>query len=484
MVQKNSRLIINGQIVDARSGATYPNVDPYTEQVIGQMQDAGVDDVHIAVLAAHRASQKTQWASDHAFRAKCLRQYRAALLDHLEELRETLVAEVGCPIFMTSGLQLEEPIRGLEWHADIAESYAFDSYMPADQSTTPASKRLIIREPWGVCALITPYNYPVQQYLTKVGPALAAGNTVVLKPSPLTPLTTYLMGKIAAEETDLPPGVLNVITSSSGEVGQALVEHPLVSMIHFTGSTPVGQQIMRSAAAGVKKVGLELGGKSANIILDDADIEAAVRANVTRVSRFSGQGCSNLTRMLLPRSHYEYGLEVAADACAKIIWGDPHNSTTHLGPQINRAGQQRCLAYVEIAKEEGGRVVAGGGVPPGAATGYFVEATVIADVSPDARLCQEEVFGPILAVLPFDTDEDAVAIANNSPFGLAGSVQGSTDRALAVARLVKAGTMEVGGASRQAPDTPFGGMKLSGIGRERGIVGFEEYLDLRVIAHH
>lgn len=480
----NSRLIIGGRVVPARSGATYSNIDPYTEKVIGHAQDAGLDDVNDAVLAAHRACENTDWSRNHAFRAKCLRQYRQALLSHIEELREALVAEVGCPIFMTKGLQLEEPIRGIEWHADIAESYAFDSYMAPDTTTTPPSRRLLIREPWGVCALITPYNYPVQQYATKIGPALAAGNTVIVKPSPLTPLTTYLMGKIAVEETDIPPGVLNILTSSAPEVGQALVEHPLVSMIHFTGSTPVGQLIMRSAAAGIKKVGLELGGKSANIVLDDADIEAAVRANVTRMSRFSGQGCSNLTRLLLPRSRYEFGLEVAADACAKIVWGNPRSPTTHLGPQINSAGQQRCLRYIGIGIEEGGRIIAGGGIPAGHTTGYFVEATVIADLSPDSRLCQEEIFGPVLAVLPFDTDDHAVAIANNSVFGLAGSVQGSVDRALAVARRVKAGTMEINGASRQAPDTPFGGMKLSGIGRERGTIGFEEYLDLRVIAHH
>lgn len=483
MVDYNSRLVIDGRIVDPQSGATYANVNPYTEQPIGQAADAGIEDVNVAVLAAHRAYETTDWSRDHAFRARCLRQYREALLNHIEELRETLVAEVGCPIFMTKGLQLEEPVRGLAWHADLCESYAFDSYMANDMRTTPPSRRLIIREPWGVCALITPYNYPVQQYTTKMAPALAAGNTVVVKPSPLTPLTTYLMGKIAAQETDIPPGVLNIITGGSPEVGQALVEHPLVEMIHFTGSTQVGQQIYRSAAAGVKKIGLELGGKSANIILDDADVEAAVRANIYRVSRFSGQGCSNLTRMLLPRSKYEFGLEVAADECAKIKWGDPRDPVTHLGPQINRAGQERCLRYIGIGKDEGGRVIAGGGVPAGHTTGYFVEATVIADLSPDARVCQEEIFGPILAVMPFDTDEEAIAIANNSAFGLAGSVQGSTDRALAVARRIKAGTMEICGASRQAPDTPFGGMKLSGIGRERGLVGFEEYLDLRVIAH-
>ena len=466
--QMNSRLVIGGRVVDADSKATFPNVDPFTEQVIGDAQDASVADVNAAASAAEKALEESNWSSDHRFRARCIRQYQAALLDHIEELRSALVSEVGCPIFMTKGLQLEEPIRGLSWFADLAETYAFESYMPPD-NTTPPSKRLLIREPWGVCAIITPYNYPVQQYTTKVGPALAAGNSVIVKPSPLTPLTTYLMGKIAAEETDIPPGVLNIITSSLAEVGAALVEHPSVRMISFTGSTAVGKQIMSSAAKGVKKVGLELGGKSANIV---------------RMSRFSGQGCSNLTRLLLPRAAYAFGLEVAADACAKIVWGDPRNPKTHLGPQINREGQGRCLRYVGIGLQEGGRLIAGGGVPKNASSGYFVEATVIADLSPNSRVCQEEIFGPILVVLPFDSDEEAIQIANNSIYGLAGSVQGSVDRALAIAKKVKAGTMEINGASRQAPDTPFGGMKQSGLGRERGVVGFEEYLQLRVIAHH
>jgi aldehyde dehydrogenase (NAD+) len=478
-------MIIDGRLVDAEMDATFPNVDPYTEKQFGVAQDATVADVDAAVDAANRAFEDTSWSRDHTFRARCLAQMRQAFMHHQEELRDVLVAEVGCPIFMTKTLQLEESIDVMSMMVELARTYPFESYMSPDRTTTPQSERLLIREPWGVCAIITPYNYPLHMFTNKVGAALAAGNTVVVKPSPLTPLTSYILGKIANEETDLPPGVLNVVTSTSPVVAQHLVEHPLVEMIHFTGSTAIGKQIMASAAKRVKKVGLELGGKSANIVLDDADIEAVTRFNVTRMSRFSGQACSNLTRLLLPRSGYEHGLQVAADQASKIVWGDPRDPGTHMGPQISKAAQDGCLKYIEIAKSEGGRIVAGGGVPEAAKTGYFVEATVIADVDRKSRIAQQEVFGPLLAVIPYETEQEAIDIANDSEFGLAGAVySASTERALRVGRQVRAGMMEVNGASRSAPDTPFGGMKQSGLGRERGRTGMEEYLDLRVIAHH
>lgn len=480
----DARLVIAGRVVDAAGGSTFANVDPYTEAQFGVAQEATTTDVDQAVEAARRAFDETQWSRDHAFRARCLAQMRQAFIAHQEELRDLLITEVGCPLFLTRALQMEDAVDAMSVMVELAGRYQFERYMSADRTTAPQSERLLIKEPLGVCALITPYNYPLFLYTTKVASALAAGNTAVVKPSPLTPLTTYVLTKIANEETDLPPGVLNLITSSSPQIAQYLVEHPLVEMIHFTGSTAVGRQILASAAQRVKKVGLELGGKSANIVLDDADVEAVARYNVGRVSRFSGQGCSTLTRMLLPRSRYEEGLEAAADEAAKIIWGDPRDPLTHMGPQINQAGQERCLRYIDVAQQEGGRVVAGGGVPAGAAHGYFVEATVIADVDRASRLAQEEVFGPLLAVIPYETEQEAIDIANDSQFGLAGAVfGGSAERAFQVAREVRTGMMEVNGASRHAPDTPFGGIKQSGLGRERGVEGLEEYLETRVIAH-
>jgi aldehyde dehydrogenase (NAD+) len=478
------RLLIDGRLVDAISGATFANIDPYREREIGQTPDAGVEDVDAAVAAAARAFENASWSTDHSFRSRCLTQLREAMQRHVEELREILVAEVGCPVFMTRDFQLEVPIDELSDWADLAKDYAFERRLPPHPAMQPPSSRLLLREPWGVAALITPYNYPIQQLCYKVGPALAAGNTIVLKPSPLAPWTAAYVGRLVAEETDIPAGVVNVITSSDGAVSEALVAHPAVEMVHFTGSTPVGKKIMATAAQGVKKVALELGGKSASIALDDADIEAVVRFNVPRTARHSGQGCTNLTRLLLPRRHYERGLEIAAEVAPTVRWGDPRDPGVHMGPQISDIHRRRVLDYIDKARAEGGRVVAGGGIPAGADTGYFVEATVIGDVRPDATIAQEEIFGPVLAVIPYDTDDEAVAIANSTIYGLSGAVfSASDDRALAVARRVRTGTMDVNGGTWFARDSPFGGMKQSGLGREWGETGLEEYLDLRVIGY-
>ena len=477
-------LLIDGKLVQARSGRTFADVDPYRETVIVHVPDAGVEDVEDAVNSAQRAFARTGWAQDHQLRGRCLRQLQDALQRHIEDLREILIAEVGCPIKMTRAVQLDMPVAELSDSAVLAETYPFARELAPHASMVPASARLLIREPWGVAGLITPYNYPIQQLCYKVGPALAAGNTVVLKPSPLTPLSSLLVARLVAEETEIPAGVLNIITSADPAVGKALVSHPDVQMIHFTGSTPVGKQIMVSAAAGVKKVALELGGKSANIVLDDADIEAVTRFNVERMARHSGQACTNLTRLVVPKTLYGEALEVAADHAPQVRWGDPRDPETHMGPQISRDNQQRVLRFIETGLTEGGRLIAGGGVPAASHTGYFVEATVIGDVGPDSTIAQEEIFGPVLAVIPYETDDEAIEIANNSAFGLSGAVWSASDtRALSVAKRVRTGTMDVNGATWFAPDSPFGGMKQSGLGREWGVTGFEEFLDTRVIGY-
>ena len=480
-----AELLIDGKPVPAALGGTFPNINPYTEQEIGPTPEATVEDVEAAVAAARRAFDETKWSQDHAFRGRCITQLREALQRHAEELREILVDEVGCPIFMTRPpmLQLEVPLNYLENDAELARTFSFESYMADLERPYGVDRRLVIKEPWGVVGIITPYNYPIQQLCAKVGPALAAGNTVVLKPSPFTPWSACFVGKVAAEETDIPPGVLNVLTTTSAEVSEAIVAHPGVDMISFTGSTAVGRRIMETAAQSVKKLFLELGGKSASIVLDDADIENVVTQGVYRMSRHSGQGCANLTRMLLPRAHYESALEVAAAAAAEVPWGDPRDEKTHMGPQVGRPHQQRVLGYIEKGLAEGGRLIAGGGVPSDT-TGFFVEATVIADVKPDDTIAQQEIFGPVLAVMPYDTEDEAIGIANNSIYGLSGAVwSSSTDRALRVARQVRTGTLDCNGASWWGIDTPFGGMKQSGLGRENGQTGFQEYLDTRVISH-
>lgn len=474
------RLLIDGSLVD--SDSRFTNIDPYTEQVLGSTPEATIVDVESAVRSSRRAFEETTWRFDHSFRAHCLTQLYDGLARRSEELREILVAESGCPISMTRGQQLDTAIVELTSWAAMAEEYSYESYLSPVQRPNGTSERLVLREPIGVAALISPYNYALNMLITKLGPALAAGNTAVVKPSPHTPWTAAFIAEVAALETDIPPGVLNVLTSSDAEISRALVEHPLVDFVHFTGSTEVGRRIMASAAGTVKKVVLELGGKSAHIVLDDADVEAAVRFTVARMSRHSGQGCTNLTRLLLPRTHYEAALSVAAEAAADIVWGDPRNETTHMGPQISAQNRDRVLSAIDNAIVEGGRVIAGGGAPD--STGFFVEATVIADVNPKSTVAQEELFAPVLAVIPYDDDDDAVSIANDSIYGLSGAVTGGSNaRALAVARRVTTGTMDVNGASWAAPDSPFGGLKQSGLGTDWGVYGFEECLQLRVIGH-
>ncbi|WP_179475214.1 aldehyde dehydrogenase family protein [Mycolicibacterium vinylchloridicum] len=479
-IQFDARLLIDGSLVD--TDRHYANIDPYSEKVLGYTPEATLVDTQAAIVAARRAFDRTRWRTDHDFRATCLMQLHDGLLRRVEELRTILVSESGCPIFMTRGQQLDLAIAEIVNWSAMARQYAYESYLSPTAGPSGTSERLVLREPIGVGALIAPYNYPVNMLITKLGPALAAGNTVVLKPSPHTPWTAAFIGEVAALETDIPAGVFNVITGSGTDVSSVMVEHPLVDFVHFTGSTEVGRRIMANAAGTVKKVILELGGKSAHIVLDDADIEAAVRFTVARMSRHSGQGCTNLTRLLLPRRHFDGALEVAAEAAAEVVWGDPMSERTHMGPQISEKSRQRVLGAIDRAVGEGGRLIAGGAAPD--SKGFFVEATVIADVSPKSALAQEELFAPVLAVLSYEDDDEAVAIANDSIYGLSGAVTGGSDRrALEVARRVTTGTMDVNNATWFAPDSPFGGLKQSGLGTDWGVYGLEECLQTRIIGH-
>lgn len=481
-VDVDARLLIDGKLVPAAAGGTYPNVDPYTERVLGPAPDADLADVDAALAAARRVADEGHWAADPTFRARCLRQLQAAARDHADRLRAVLVSEVGCPITMTRDLQLETTVDEIEYWAGLAEGYEYETWLAPVSGPTGRSDRLVLRDPVGVVTAITPYNYPFQQNMLKLGPALAAGNAVVLKPSPLTPWTANVLGELIAEHTEIPAGVVNILTSSRDEVGVALTTDPRVDMITFTGSTTVGAAIFAAAGRTTKNVVMELGGKSANIVLDDADLEAVVRANVLRVTRHAGQGCSNLTRLLLPRDRYEEGLEIAAAATATVPWGDPWDPTTHMGPLISDTQRSRVLGFVERAVDEGARVVTGGG-RPAVEHGYFVEPTVLADVEPSGFAAQEEAFGPVLTVIPHDGDDHAVAIANDSQFGLAGAVaSASAARAVAVARRIRTAIVDCNGAKYYAVDTPRGGLRRSGVGDEYGVGGFEEFTEARVIS--
>jgi aldehyde dehydrogenase (NAD+) len=476
------RMLIGGRLVPARSGAVFDNIDPFTERVIGVSPDADVDDVDAAIDAARTAADAGTWAEDHAFRSRCLLQLHAALDAHREELRALLVSEVGCPISMTRALMLDGPLQDVLDQAEVAKEFRYTYDLPQGHSGAPGA-RTVWRRPVGVVSAISPYNYPLHSLVIKTVPALAAGNTVVTKPSPLTPWTAALIGKLIAEETDIPAGVFNVITSQSVSAAERLVSHPAVDMVTFTGSTTVGRQILRSAADTVKKSIMELGGKSASIILPDADAPSAIEWGLRALYRHAGQGCTKLTRILLPRSRYEEGVAAAVAVTEAIPWGDPWDERTLMGPVISATHCERVLGYIEKGISDGGRLVAGGGRPD-RPQGYFVEPTLFADVAPDHTIAQEEIFGPVAAIIPYETEDEAVRIANGTIFGLSSAVWSSSpERAMQVARRLRAGTTTINGAYWHGNDTPFGGVKESGIGREQGVVGFEEFLDYQVVGH-
>ena len=476
-------LLIDGKLVPAAGGAVFENINPATEEVIGVVADGGPADMDAAIAAARRAFDTSIWSTDLALRVRCLRQLKDALVRHSEELRATTVAEVGCPVSLTYGAQQDAPVEGLGWIADVAEAYEWVTDIGISEPFGIRSQRYVQREPAGVVAAITPWNFPTQINLAKVGPALAAGCTVVLKPAPDTPWTATLLGQLVANETDIPPGVFNVITSSDHQVGQQLCEDPRVDLISFTGSTNTGRKIMAAAAQNITKVFLELGGKSALIALDDADIAAAAAGAVFQITSHAGQGCAITSRLLLPRAKYQEGLDALTDLLASWPYGDPTDPGMLMGPVVREGQRQQILKYIQIGVDEGARIVVGGGIPAHLPKGYFVEPTVLADVDPNARVAQEEIFGPVLVVIPHDGDDDAVAIANNSKYGLSGAVvSASYDRARAVADRIRTGTITVNGGIYYGADAPFGGYKHSGIGREMGIAGFEEYLEIKTIA--
>src|SRR5512145_912467 len=422
-VTGESRLLIDGKLVQATGGRTYPNVNPATEEVIGQVADATREDMERAIAAARRAFDETDWSTNLARRAKCVRQLQAALEKHKEESRAQIVAEAGAPIMLTYAVQQDSCIQDMLWDIECAEKYTWEHELGVHEFFGSKSKRLVRREPLGVAGLITPWNFPFMLNLSKIVPALMAGCTAVLKAAPDTPWSATWIGKLIAEETELPPGVLNIVTARDpAEVGDQLTGDPRVDLVSFTGSTAVGKHIMRRCADGLKRVFLELGGKSAQIFLDDADIPKLVGGSGAAVCTHAGQGCAITTRMLLPRSRYAEAVEALKAAYEKVPYGDPTVMSNLMGPLINARQRERVLGYIEKGKAEGARCLVGGGRPAKLAKGYYVEPTLFVDVDPGATIAQEEIFGPVLSVIPYETEEDAVRIANNSRYGLAGAV--------------------------------------------------------------
>jgi aldehyde dehydrogenase (NAD+) len=376
---------------------------------------------------------------------------------------------------------LDPVIGDLGYWRDQIDSFEMETELPVKQVMGAPTRRTLRREPFGVVGAITPWNVPLHLIVVKLAPALATGNTVVLKPPPDTPWCGTTFGRLVAEHTDIPPGVVNVVTAADHAIGEQLVADPRVDLISFTGSTASGKRIMQVGAANVKKLFLELGGKSAHIVLDDID-PAEIAASFTAGCTHAGQGCSNLTRILLPQARYDEGLEAIVKAVEAIPYGDPRDPKNVMGPVIRKSQHERILGIIENGKSEA-RLVTGGGVPKGFDRGYFIEPTVFAGVSNNSSLAQDEIFGPVLCVIPYTDDDDAVRIANDSRFGLSGAVTGTDlERAHRVARRIRTGTMSVNGGQYFSVDAPFGGYRESGLGRENGSMGYEEYLETKLIA--
>ena len=477
------RLLIDGALVPAAGGRTYATVDPSTERVLGDAADATVDDARRAIAAARRAFDETSWPTDTAFRVRCMRQLHQALLDNVEELREIIVREVGAPVSSTSGPQLEGPIEVVRWYADLLEGYDFVQDLGERDTFAGRHHRWVEQEAAGVVGAIAAYNYPIQLALAKLAPALAAGCTVVLKGAPDTPWATLALGKLVAEATDIPPGVLNVLASSDNGVGAELTTHPDVDVVSFTGSTPVGRRIMAAASATVKRVFLELGGKSAFVLLDDGDITMAAMFCAYASISHSGQGCAITSRLVVPRERHDEVVDLTRTMLADVNYGDPADPANMMGPLISARQREKVAGYVDRAIADGAKAVVGGRIPEHLPQGFFYEPTLLVGADENSAVAQDELFGPVLVVLPHDGDDDAVRIANNSIFGLSGAVlSAERDRALGVARRIRTGTMSVNGGLYYAPDAPFGGYKQSGIGREMGTAGLEEFLERKTFA--
>jgi len=479
-------MLIDGELVGAASGAGFDNVSPATGQVLGSTAAAGAKDMERAIGAARRAFDETDWSTGRALRKRCLAQLQSALEQEKEDLREELIAEVGCPVVTTGTAQLDWPLaESLRYPAGLIDGFEWERLLDGGGLFGERNVRTVVKEPVGVVGAVTPSNYPIEVILNKLGPALAAGNTVVLKPDPNTPWNATRLGRLIAEQTDIPAGVVNVVPTPSNEVAELLATDARVDMISFTGSTAVGKLLMRRGAETVKRTFLELGGKSALIVLDDANPARIIPAAVG-VCVHAGQACALTTRMLIHQSLFDEAVANVTAVFRGVAVGDPVSPETLVGPVITAEQKERVLSACEQARREGAEITTGGGsfddLPAHLAGGHYVEPTVIVGVDNSAPIARQEVFGPVLVMLPFADDDEAVRVANDSAYGLAGAVlSGSTERGMAVARRIRTGSIGVNGGMFYGADAPFGGYKNSGIGRQCGIEGFEQYLETKTI---
>jgi aldehyde dehydrogenase (NAD+) len=476
-------LFIDGDWVEASGGDEIAVVNPATEEVIANVRPASTADVDRAVVAARRAFDEGPWPRMPAReRSERLLRFIQAVADRRAELVDLIIAEAGAARPIAQALQFDTPLRYALWFAERTASFPFLDPLPPQSGPRGLGQGVILKEPIGVVAAITPFNFPLYLNLVKVAPALAVGCTLVLKPSPLTPLEALVLGDIA-REVDLPPGVLNVVTGDT-PASERLTTHPDVDMVSFTGSDAVGKKIMGQAAEGLKKVLLELGGKSPNIVFAGSDVDKFAMSAATGFTIHAGQGCALPTRILAERAIYDDVVEGMARALGKVKVGDPTDATTAMGPLIREAQRARVERYVAAGSAEGARVACGGSRPAGLERGYYYEPTLLADVESWMTVAQEEIFGPVGVVIPFDGEDDAVRIANDTRYGLAASVwHPDPVRAFELAQRIQAGTVSINGGGG-GPNLwgPFGGYKQSGIGREFGDYGLLEYTQLKTVS--
>ena len=483
MILPEAKLYIDGVLRGATGGRTYDNIGPWTGEVVGKAADASPEDVNAAITAARRAFDETDWSTRHSFRLDLLTRYRDLLLANRDKLVQIARHEAGSALGAAFSAQVAGALEGASGLIEAFPSVKWEEDRGRRRQYGADSDRLVVYESIGVAAAITPWNVPLYVNIGKVVAGLLAGCTVILKPAPDTPLAGSILGELALE-AGFPAGVFNVVTSSDPVMaGEMLVTDPRVDLISFTGSTGVGKRIMEKGAPTLKRLFLELGGKSANIILDDApDFAAKVMRSI--VCFHAGQGCAIATRLLVPRSRYAEAVAALEKAYAGFAtkWGDFNDPTQVMGPVISKRQLDRVMTYVELGKREGARLLAGGNVRTDKGGGFFIEPTCFVDVTNKMRIAQEEIFGPVLVVIPFENDEDAIRIANDSEYGLCGVVSsGDKERAMRIARRIRSGTVSVNGGMCIAPDLPFGGYKRSGIGREWGREGIEEFLETKAI---
>jgi acyl-CoA reductase-like NAD-dependent aldehyde dehydrogenase len=467
----HSRIYVNGEWIASTGTGTLDVVNSATEVVIDTVPDGTPEDVDKAANAA--ATAFPAWsARPVAERADLVEKIGAGLAARRDEIANVIAQELGMPIGLATAVQAGLPAGAFASTAEAARTFEWESEI---------GNSLVVREPVGVVGAITPWNYPLFQIALKVAPALVAGCTVVLKPSEVVPLNAYVLAEVI-DEIGLPPGVFNMVSGAGPVVGEAIASHPKVDMVSFTGSTRAGKRVMELASESIKRVSLELGGKSANILLDDADFATAVPSGLFGCFLNSGQTCSALTRMLVPRERLAEVEDLVLSAIDGFAPGDPFEAGRRLGPLVSAVQRDRVRGYITKGIEEGAKLLYGGpDAPEGLDKGYYVRQTVFSEVRPDMTIAQEEIFGPVLAIMPYDSEEEAIEIANGTPYGLAGAVwSADKDRAERVARKLRTGQVDINGAQFN-PLAPFGGFKQSGIGRERGPFGLEEFVEVKAV---